>query len=449
MNKLTKTAVVTFLAVFAVVLAGSLVAGLAVDGDETAESGGQDYVDIENPQYSTDRVVADGTPGQADIEMDSAVLEKKVVVEVGGSLTERAVQPLVAALVEEGHEVKVFSRGGVGRPTPPIGFDASTTQQVGGPSPPGGNSELESLLEDADGLISVGVSGYSEGDIEAIGKFVDDGGRVVMAVEPSQEFGTSTGLQSVFSKLGLYTEPGYVYNLEENDLNHQRIFAEPDGDTMLTDGVDRAVFDTATPVGGASEDETMVPIAGSELSTTRAETDTPVLIRSGDTAIVGDTGFMMPENTQRADNDVLVGNIADFLVTGNVDSSDGDTGGDDPGGDGGHRGAELVQVAPGGEPVFEPPVLEIDEGTLVRFQFETGGHNIVPTMQPEGADWQGVEELQDEGSVHEHVFEVEGVYEFVSEPAEEEGMSGAIIVGNPDPEEVQSGEGSGEDSTDG
>jgi hypothetical protein len=83
----------------------------------------------------------------------------------------------------------------------------------------------------------------------------------------------------------------------------------------LTDGIERVVFPTATPVAVAgTPDSQLNPITGSRLSTSRAETTEPVMARSGDTVVIGDRNFLWPENAQRADNDVLIGNLADYLV---------------------------------------------------------------------------------------------------------------------------------------
>jgi hypothetical protein len=57
------------------------------------------------------------------------------------------------------------------------------------------------------------------------------------------------------------------------------------------------------------------PVEGSELSTTRASTEAPLLVRTDGVVMVGDSDFLSPENAQRADNDALIGNLADFLVT--------------------------------------------------------------------------------------------------------------------------------------
>lgn len=78
-------------------------------------------------------------------------------------------------------------------------------------------------------------------------------------------------------------------------------------------------------------------------------------------------------------------------------------------------------------PTTETP-LGIDAGTTVRFVWKTDTHNVVLEKQPDDADWQGHEEVEDAGFVHEHTFEVAGTYRFVCEPHESLGMEGTILV---------------------
>lgn len=95
---------------------------------------------------------------------------------------------------------------------------------------------------------------------------------------------------------------------------------------------------------------------------------------------------------------------------------------------GGGDSAFEIEVGPGGNPTFDPEAPGVQPGTTVKFIWQSGGHNIVVTSQPEDADWGGVEEQQDEGFEHEHTFEVEGQYEFVSEPDRQQGMFGVLVV---------------------
>ncbi|MFB6297914.1 MAG: hypothetical protein ABEH56_05280 [Salinirussus sp.] len=283
---------------------------------------------IENEQYTDENLLKARTPGTADVNMEADAEPQTIVVDpgldpgeepgprlpfifgdFGPETTERQIEPLLNALVENGHEVRIYTPGGGegGRPAPP---------DIG----PGAGSESESLtplgrqLADADAFVTFRTD-YSEEQLSAIETFVEADGRVLAATDPADAF-DEPGTAGLASTLNVTTEPGYVYNMETNDMNFQRIFATPAGGSSLTDGVDRVVFPTATPVDAmGSTDASMVPIDGSQLSTSRASTDAPVMVRTGGVVLVGDTNFLWPSNARRADNDVLIGNLADFLVT--------------------------------------------------------------------------------------------------------------------------------------
>lgn len=425
--KVWRTAAIVFVLVLVVsTVAGAVVGSLTADEPESdSPQVAPDHVEVSNPQYDADRVSEDPTPGTANVQMDTRQENKTVVIHAGGSVSERDIQPLVNVLIENGHEVTVESSTPALPPIPgPIPF----SEQVGPPGGPGpgqgqGSVNLNEALQDAHGFISLGVTGYSDQNREAIDEFIADQGRVVMAVNPGQAFSFGSGNSETYSLIDMYTEPGYAYNLAENDLNYQRIYAEPSGDQMLTEGVDRVMLATATPVGASEFDESLQPIENTQLSTTRAETEKPLLVRSGDVALIGDTRFMTPENAARVDNDVFIGNIAEFLVTGDRIIEQ------DVGGNSGET--VTVRVAPNGEPRFEPQVVEIDPGDTVRFVWDSDGHNLVPVNMPDGADWEGVPEVKDEGFEHTHTFEVEGAYEIISEPGASQNMVMGVIVGDP------------------
>ncbi|MCU4753986.1 plastocyanin/azurin family copper-binding protein [Halobacteria archaeon AArc-curdl1] len=89
---------------------------------------------------------------------------------------------------------------------------------------------------------------------------------------------------------------------------------------------------------------------------------------------------------------------------------------------------ELVDFA------YEPSTasdLEIPPGTRVEFVWITDNHNIVVDDQPEDADWDGYEPIEDTGFEYEYTFEVEGTYDFHCAPHIGLGMIGTIVV---DPE---------------
>jgi len=429
-------AVVTFVGVLAVVLALAMVVPLLSGGSGDAAMDTPPEHEVENPQYSPDRILLDDTPGQATVEMDSTARNKTVLVDTGPRIQERDIRPLVNALTSTGHDVHI--RGGESSPRGPPRRPGPPGRPAP-PAPSGPDEPIAGALEDAHALVTVGGTSYTGEDVEAIADFVEDDGRVLLLANPTQSFSTDLSGVALQSELDVYTEPGYLYNLVENDLNHMRVFAEPDASSQLTEGVDRLLFAEATPVDSETPSDLATVIDDTNLSTTRAGTDAAVVTEEDGVVLVGDTDFMSPANAQRADNDAFIGNLADFLVTGDRELGAGGEQNGSTGEGAGDTEVRTVTVGPGGEPVFEPQVLEVEPGTTVRFEWDSGGHNISVIGQPADADWEGVPGIQEDGFVHEHTFEVEGVYEYASEPSvddienpsPEEDMIGAIIVGQP------------------
>ncbi len=425
-NFVTK-ATVTFAVVLVAVLGIAVVAGLV--GSDSGTSQAESVPDIETPQYDTAEYDFDGEIGAADITMDSTETDSTVVIDGGPETAPRDVQPLVETLTTNAHNVEFRGIEGGLAVGPVIPLQQLSQPAPQPPEAPDDRS-LADDLDDADGYVSVGVSDYTDEEIEALAEFADDGGSILLLTEPEQSFVGGSGIVELQNELDVAAQSGYVYNLETNDLNYQRIFVEPRGTTSLTDGVDRAVFDTAQPVITESGADVLTPIAGSELSTTRAPTDSAVMVQQDNVVVAGDSDFISPENVLRADNDELVGNIADFLVSGDVETSEQDE--TDETDEDIEADEDVMIVGPGDQPVFEPQALEIEAGDTVSFEWGGDGYNIDILNQPEESDWEGVPEPQEEGHVHEHTFEEEGIYEFQSSDHVEQGMIGGIIVGDID-----------------
>jgi len=337
----------TLAVAFAVTLA-TILGGAALTGYVTAD-GAAPAPEIQNEHYVDGDAVANDTPGQANVEMAAATPSQTVLVDPGveprGALpasplallgfggpgvADRDVRPLANALIENGHDVGVYV------PDP-------EQQRAAPPGAERGPTQLGERLAEADAFVTFRTD-YDEAELNEIESFVESGGHVIVATEPDAAF-DQPGAAALDATLDVTTDPGYVYNMEENDLNYQRVYAEPpESNVTLTEGVDRVVLPSATPVGTtAAGTDVLRPIAGSELSTTRAPTEAPLLVRNDEVVMVGDSDFLSPENAQRADNDALIGNLADFLVT-NDRTPPGAGSGQPPSG----------PTAPG-EPPEEPP----------------------------------------------------------------------------------------------
>lgn len=93
---------------------------------------------------------------------------------------------------------------------------------------------------------------------------------------------------------------------------------------------------------------------------------------------------------------------------------------------------KTVLVGPENQLVYEPAELTVTVGEEVTWVWESDGHNVVPSSQPDGANWSGTEggddQLYDEGHEYSHTFETAGTYEYYCTPHRSAGMTGTITV---------------------
>jgi len=116
-------------------------------------------------------------------------------------------------------------------------------------------------------------------------------------------------------------------------------------------------------------------------------------------------------------------NVDDWLSdAGNYDGTVADRTGED---------AVTVRVGAkrnGGPYAFDPPAVRVDKGTSVTFSWVSDTHTVTVQSQPEGANWQGHDAIEQSGFSFEHTFETSGTYAYYCIPHESLGMKGAIEV---------------------
>jgi hypothetical protein len=292
---------VVFVVVVAAIVGGAAVAPYALGSADTDS----DPTNVENQQFQPGTILPDETPEEGEISMESDATGKTVLVDVGheNDVTKTQLEPLLSTLVENGHRIRFYR---------------------------GQRRSLNESLRGADAfLVASPRQRYTSDELAGVEAFTDAGGRVlVMGDPPSVQasggllFGlgglepTASRTTALGSTYGVAYGSGYLYNMAENDNNYKSIFARPTGNTELTSGVDRVVLREAVPLRTAGATRALVGTDGTHLSTTRDAGEYAVLARSGNVVAVGDTGFVTRENAYDADNDVLVGNLADFLVDG-------------------------------------------------------------------------------------------------------------------------------------
>lgn len=151
---------------------------------------------------------------------------------------------------------------------------------------------------------------------------------------------------------------------------------------------------------------------------------------AGGAAAVGTATASSGSSRSLQEGNETDGNESDGGGGGN--ESDGGGNQSDGEGGGGGGGTETVKVGPNGDFVFTPGTnepLAITPGTTVKFVWESDTHNIVVESQPEEANWEGHETIEDTGFEYEHTFEVKGTYEYFCQPHKSAGMTGTIEVG--------------------
>lgn len=241
-----------------------------------------------------------------EVEMDARAAGEVVVIDAGhgASIDDAQLEPLVTTLTENGAEVQFIS---------------------------GERSEdFNASLRRADAYVAFGAqSGYSNGELAALERFADAGGRVLLMKEPAQSTalgrlivigvprgggGVPAPMNELAGQFGIAYGNGYLYDMASYDLNYRSVYVTPTGGGDLTEGVDRLVFHESTPVTGAEAVYRTSETA--ELSQTRKQGRFAVVVRSEDVVAIGDSSVLSQDYYRRADNEVLVGNLLDFLVSG-------------------------------------------------------------------------------------------------------------------------------------
>lgn len=295
--------------VFVVVLALVVAGAAAITGNDSPDTPSMNAMTVE--AYSGNDTVAAVPEESGELEVSADAEETVVVIDAshGASIDREQLTPMVEALTASGAEVRFLSeqagRGGLGSESP---FNAS--------------------LQDADAFIAFGgEQAYTPDEVNGLEAFAQAGGRVLVTKEPPQMqprfilFGRPSPQQSVpapltplMSRFGVSFGNGYLYHMAEYDTNYRNVYATPTGNTALTEGVDRLVFHESTPVRGPTP--VVRTIEGTELSKTRTADRYGVVVRSGNVTAVGDASVFGQAYYRRGDNEVFVGNVLEFLVTG-------------------------------------------------------------------------------------------------------------------------------------
>ena len=168
-------------------------------------------------------------------------------------------------------------------------------------------------------------------EIEAVERFVEQGGRALLVADPSRysfryeydEYGYPytvpssdvVALNSLASPFGLAFADDYIYNTAEHAGNYQYVILKDFAESPLTTGLNEVIFYAAHSV--AAGEEALITAdehTTSSLSEQTGGLATMSLGSDGRALAVSDFTFMTEPYNSSADNNRLIANIADFLA---------------------------------------------------------------------------------------------------------------------------------------
>jgi len=302
-----------FVAVVLVVVAGTALAGLAFgsSGGDGAPDG--EDIDGQAPaQYQPDNVAHEDDPENGTLAVDGGGEDKRVLVDTrhANQFDGADVDPLVEALVREGHTVDV------GAGSEGSGFETGYTNAT---------------LQRYDALLVIAPTGsFSEREIDGLEAFAEGGGRIVVLGEPRQFSGggsLSSGssvrpsADALAAAFGLRIGSETLYNLDDdaNDNNYESVYGTTTGGDALTAGVERVQFDTAGYLvrTGDSDAEMLVrAVDGTRTADRGVAGEYDVAARNGNFVLVADASLVERSELFDAHNERFVGNLLTFLVSG-------------------------------------------------------------------------------------------------------------------------------------
>ena len=312
-----------FVVIVALAVVGGVVLGAAGDSGQPdgAEVSGQSPA-----QFQPDAVNEEYDPETGNIEVDAGEQDKRILVDTrhGNQFSQTDLEPVVEAAFESGHTIE---------------FGASASSD--GRSRRGSGASYGETLSNYDGVLIVQPTGeFSQSERNALQNYTDAGGRVAVLAEPTQIqaalglFGVpspvSFGATNLTRNYGLQVGAEGLYNMNDdrNDNNFKSIYASPSSDSSLTEGVETISFDQGGYVvvnenhEDAGQIETLYTAAeGTRTLDTRRTGEYPVVARNDNMVFVADSSFIEQSEVYDVDNEVFVGNLVEFLVSGDLDRS--------------------------------------------------------------------------------------------------------------------------------
>ena len=166
-------------------------------------------------------------------------------------------------------------------------------------------------IETADAYIIVcPQEEFSTKERETVDQFISNGGKLLLIADPTR----SSKINSISLKFGLVFEPGYLYNMKENDANYRNIFVAEFKGGKITEELEKIALYTAGAITSADGGIAFVDQnTFSSVIETRQRLSPIALTRGSKVLAVYDLTFMTEPYNGILGNNQLISNIADWL----------------------------------------------------------------------------------------------------------------------------------------
>ena len=195
------------------------------------------------------------------------------------------------------------------------------------------STDLIDALRGATALVVMApTETFSPSELQAVQAFVQDGGRLLIAADPTRPASTpdKTGINDLYdiffplsavpavnslaNAFGILYFDDYLYNLEENAGNYRNVRFNTLEEHPLLEGVENLVFFASHSL--QSNGTSLITGDENTLSPRRmGETDLSAAVITSENRVLalGDFTFLTPSYHTIADNDRFLSNIADWL----------------------------------------------------------------------------------------------------------------------------------------
>ncbi len=256
----------------------------------------------EYPEYDVSSLVPERLSADGTISVEPAADRGTVLIDRahGNRIDAADIESLTAAIAAAGYEVEFLEPG----------------------------DSVSEALGRVDAFVVIDpAQRYTGAQLDRLEWFVDAGGRLLLIGEPTQarltsglsaaSIRTATNmLDHVASRFGFDFGEGYLYHMSESDGNYRNVLGLATTGDGVAAGIDRIATYTATHVSADGGESLVVAAEG----TRSIRGDVPgtygLVVRKGDVLAIGDSTFLSGETVRVLDNEVLVGNIVEFLVSG-------------------------------------------------------------------------------------------------------------------------------------